>query len=381
MLRNSRRFLSDAAKDAAPAVLFSNLACKVKTVTLNREKALNSLNLEMIELMLPHYEAWHKVPSNEMVVILKGAGPKAFCAGGDIVSLYKDEPKGMRKKFFYREYQLNYAIMSLHHPHVSLWDGIVMGGGVGVSVHGSHRVATEKAVFAMPETGIGPFPDVGGTWFLPRLNKHRGLGLYLALTGQRLKGADLYHAGIATHYIESQHLGYLEALLNEVGHGKEVTPLLNTKAVPEKPPKFSLESQLESIAKYFGSAETSVESIIDHLKTATGAEAEWANKQLDTLSKMSPTSLKVTHELFKRGGKLRSAIEMFKLEYNTTQHIMHETKDFFTGVNALLIEKHNKPVWEPKTLEEVTEAAVKAHFNPAQVEWHPHHPYPETSKL
>ncbi|CUG91721.1 enoyl-hydratase isomerase family protein, putative [Bodo saltans] len=197
---------------------------RTRLVTLNREKALNALNVPMVAQMAKAYiQEPHADP--EAVYVLKGAGAKAFCAGGDVVTLVRDA--NAQREFFYNEYQLNYHILSMkQQQQVALWDGIVMGGGVGVSIHGKYRVASEKALFAMPETSIGLFPDVGGSWFLPRL-PNKAIGLYLSLTGQRLKGADLKHAGLATHYVASSLIPQLEEALCNVQKPTEVAAILD----------------------------------------------------------------------------------------------------------------------------------------------------------
>lgn len=367
----------------------------INFVTLNKEKSLNSLNEEMVEALLPIYRAIEEGTGSNGVV-MKGAGSKAFCAGGDVVSIVKDEPAGAQRRFFYREYQMNYAILKLKVPHISLWNGIVMGGGVGVSVHGSHRVASEKTVFAMPETSIGLFPDVGGSWFLPRLEK-KGLGLFLALTGQRLKGADLYHAGIASHYLPSVAMPTLERVLGG-DEGKTLLSLTDgSETLEEKKriisnlisavhldtkeviPGFSLQENLGDIEKHFsGKAAESVETILDSLKSDGG---EWATKTAEGLEKCCPASLKVSHELFVRGGATKNPADIFKMEYRATQKIMAEN-NFKSGVTALLIDKTNKFEWTPPTLEGMTDAMVKEYFEPAAhgIEWDPVRPFPATTQ-
>eukprot|EP00758_Cryptobia_borreli_P002061 Tbor_TRINITY_DN2753_c0_g1::TRINITY_DN2753_c0_g1_i1::g.15229::m.15229/K05605/HIBCH; 3-hydroxyisobutyryl-CoA hydrolase len=386
--------------------VLTNFSTKSNThfITLNREKALNSLNSDMIDLMLPFYKTVSAESSNINAVVIKGAGSKAFCAGGDVISMVKDIPKGTRKNFFYKEYQVNHSILSLPIPHVALWDGIVMGGGVGVSIHGSHRVVTEKATFAMPETAIGLFPDVGGSWFLPRL-PIKGMGMFLALTGHRLKGVDLLHAGLATHYLPSEVMPLLESILsgNECqtmlseapdksatkdSKSKIITNIIgalalksaNEKLVFASPPPFSLDPHIEAIAKHFGgaAAEESVEAIIDSLKSDTASE--WSQKIAAGMDKCSPTSLKVSFQLQHRGAKITDPVDIFKMEYRVTQKMM-ETSDFNTGVTALLIDKSKEPVvWNPKTLADVSDDLVDAHFSPAShgIEWDPVDPFPSS---
>lgn len=342
-----------------------------RLITLNREKALNALNTEMVDELAAIYKSPHANPHH--IVIMKGAGSKAFCAGGDVVSIVKDTPPGTKSEFFYKEYQVNYHIKTMAQKQVSLWDGIVMGGGVGMSIHGAYRVASEKALFAMPETGIGLFPDVGGSWFLPRLPV-KGLGLYLALTGRRLKGADLLHGGLATHYVPSANIPALEAQLCNIQHTTQVGDILSHfSAKPSEIPPFSLAKDLQLIERIFEPYVT-VEDMVANLR-ADGSDV--AVSLADGLLKCSPTALKVSHELFVRGAKITDPRDIFVMEYFATQRAM-QLGDFTAGVTALLIEKTNKPVWSPPTLHEVSKELVNSHFVPATpttATWSPDIPY------
>ena len=187
-------------------------------ITLNRPKALNALTLEMIGEMHPRLDAWAADPSVKAVAV-QGAGDRAFCAGGDILHIYHGREDGRNpfgEAFFRAEYALNRRVKTYPKPYVALMDGVTMGGGVGLSVHGSHRVVSERCLFAMPETGIGLFPDVGGSYFLPRLPGQ--LGLFLGLTGWRLKAADCLYCGIGTAYLESARIeAFIEALRRRIG--------------------------------------------------------------------------------------------------------------------------------------------------------------------
>lgn len=189
-------------------VLLERRGC-AGVITLNRPKLLNALSLNMIRQIYPQLKKWERDPDT-FLIIIKGAGGKAFCAGGDVKALSEAKKAGqtLSQDLFREEYILNNAIASCQKPYVALIDGITMGGGVGLSVHGQFRVATERSLFAMPETGIGLFPDVGGGYFLPRLQGK--LGYFLALTGFRLKGRDVHRAGIATHFVDSEKLHVLE---------------------------------------------------------------------------------------------------------------------------------------------------------------------------
>jgi len=369
MLRRSAMSL------CAPLVLTSSHGSCGRLVTLNKEGSLNALNIPMVEALREHYTELHTAPANSLVVVMTGAGNKAFCAGGDVVAMVKDEPKGCRQRFFYTEYQADHLVATLPQPHIALWQGIVMGGGVGISAHGKYRVSCEKTLFAMPETGIGLFPDVGGSWVLPRL-PHEGLGMYLALTGARLKGSDVLHAGLATHYVALEKFPALQEQLLAAKPG-DVDAIL--KAASEEPKTFSLESKLGDIADVFGKKAESVEGIIDALKSRGD---DWGTKTAATLEKMSPSSMKVSFECQRRAATHKTITETFQMEYNVAQRCM-DTTDFNRGVTALLIDKSGeKPAWDPEELPLVTKELVDAHFaapSKAPV-WHPTTPF-EPSKL
>jgi len=261
--------------------------------------------------------------------------------------------------FFRAEYRLNRRIHTLAKPYIALIDGITMGGGVGISVHGSHRIATEHTVFAMPETGIGLFPDVGGTYFLPRLAGH--LGLYLGLTGARLKAADTCHAGIATEYMPAARLDALEAALAAADWGGDANGAVDRAVAgfAADPGPAPLDAHRANIDRCF--AGESVEAILAAL--AAEAEADsWAAATLATLRDRSPTSLKVTFEAIRRGGELDFDRAMI-MEYRLSQACLAR-HDFYEGIRALMIDKDGAPSWEPEALAAVTPAMVEAHFAP-----------------
>ncbi|XP_050305677.1 3-hydroxyisobutyryl-CoA hydrolase, mitochondrial [Anthonomus grandis grandis] len=321
-------------------------------ILLNRPKALNSLNLSMVNKIYPALTKWE---SEKKLVIMKGAGEKAFCAGGDVKAIaesaFKNE-KSLGYEFFKKEYINNGLIGSYKIPYVALIDGIVMGGGVGLSVHGRYRVATEKTLFAMPETQIGLFPDVGGSYFLPRLQGR--LGWYLALTGFRLKGSDVFKAGIATHYTDSSNLGDLEDALFKCSNDSEIKAVLdkfNRTDIPE----FSLAPYIDQINKCF-SAPT-VEEIISRLERDG---SKWALDTIQLLNKMSPTSLKVTNKELELG-KQMNLFECLQMEYRLAVKCV-DGHDFREGVRALLIDKDQNPKWNPATLKDVSEETVSKHF-------------------
>lgn len=346
---------------------------RAKEIILNRPKALNSLNLPMVRLMNERL-AELTGNSDTSVIILKGAGGKAFCAGGDIKSLCENrgsaETAAAQEAFFREEYTLDYrlALSNDSKPHVAIYDGTVMGGGVGVSINARFRVASEKALFAMPETGIGLFPDVGGSYFLPRLP--RNLGTFLALTGHRLKGADLVHSGVATHFVDSSRLPALEDALSHLPSGLSageapaaVAEVLAAHSAP-LPARTLGEAEAALIERCFG--KPTVESILAALHeegAALGAPAApFAASLASTLSRMSPTSLKVTLEQLHRGQR-SSLAQCFAMELRMALACM-KGHDFFEGVRALLVDRDNKPKWSPASLAGVTREMVEAHFAP-----------------
>ena len=232
-------------------------------ITLNRPKALNAINLDMVRQIYGHLKKWE---NSKKLVIIKGVGEKSFCAGGDVRAVVEAGLTPESKSFFREEYMLNALIGLYQVPYVALIDGITMGGGVGLSVHGKYRVATERTIFAMPETAIGLFPDVGGSFFLPRLpNK---LGVYLGLRGYRLKGEDVQKAGVATHYCDSANLVELENALLKTKNEADIESVLTEFSSTTNNP-FVLENQLQTINKYFDA--NSIEEIMKNL-TADGSE-------------------------------------------------------------------------------------------------------------
>uniref|UniRef100_UPI0037E85C7D 3-hydroxyisobutyryl-CoA hydrolase, mitochondrial n=1 Tax=Semicossyphus pulcher TaxID=241346 RepID=UPI0037E85C7D len=342
-----------------PEVLLNKVG-NAGVITINRPKVLNALNMSMIRQIYPQLKKWESGNDTD-IIIIKGAGGKAFCAGGDIRAVTEAGKVGdpLAEDFFREEYILNNAIGTLRKPYIALIDGITMGGGVGLSVHGRFRVATEKTLFAMPETAIGLFPDVGGGYFLPRL---RGkLGLFLALTGFRLKGRDVQRAGVATHFVESKKITDLEKELVDLKSpsNEDVSKVLDSyqnqsSLDAEKP--FILDKHISDIDRLFSSS--SVEGIVQNLK-ADGSE--FAKKQAETLSRMSPTSLKITYRQLQAGATL-SLQDVLVMEYRLTQACMRGC-DFYEGVRAVLVDKDQNPKWNPSTLEDVSEQTLDQCFS------------------
>ncbi|KAG4438746.1 hypothetical protein IFR05_005774 [Cadophora sp. M221] len=348
--------------DEPEDVLFNTLF-GVRTIELNRPKALHSLNGSMARKIVPRLQEWAKSDMANVVVI-KGSGPKAFCAGGDVKHLAEDNTKGDEGQqrstdYFALEYKLDHLIATYSKPYVAFMDGITMGGGVGLSIHAPFRIATERTVFAMPETTIGFFPDVGASFFLPRMSG--GVGTYLALTSERLKGVNAFYAGIATHYIHSTSLPALERRLAELRfkdyekYGERLELIDSTieefcTGLPHDEPMLIQGELRNAIDRCF--TKTSVPDIIAALEAEKERETkEWAEKTLATLHQRSPTSVYVTLRQMQLGRNW-SIRETFQREHQMAGKFMRHP-DFTEGVHALLIRKDMKPVWQPASLEDV----------------------------
>lgn len=316
-------------------------------LTLNRPKALNALNRPMA---LAIHRALFEAAGDAAVVVIEGAGERAFCAGGDVAILGRlgREDRALWEGFFHDEYRLNQAIARLGTPFVAIMDGFTMGGGVGLSIHGPYRVATERTAFAMPETGIGLIPDVGGTHALSRLPGE--IGTWLALTGTQLKAADCVYAGIATHYVPSERLGVLCDLL--AGGEEPVDEVLD--ALNDPAGEAPLEAYRDAIDFHFGH-----DSVEDILASLDGGD-DWAREQAAVIRRMSPTSCKLTL-LGLRMGADAEIEEALVTEYRMVCAIRHG-HDFYEGIRAQLIDKDRKPLWNPARLEDVSEAEVARHL-------------------
>ena len=340
---------------AEPEILFERRGA-AGLVTLNRPQALNAVTVTMVRALRIQLDAWRDDPAVTRV-ILTGAGGKAFSAGGDIRQIYDLGQAGKQREaleFFREEYQLNTVIKKYPKPYVSLYDGIVMGGGIGLSIHGSHRVAGDRFLFAMPEVAIGFFPDIGGTWFLPRMPGE--LGAYCAVTGERLRAADSVSGGIATHRVPSQKFPELmEALYGTAS----VDALLGAFAAPaEAGPIAAHRADIDRLFKA-----NTVEDILQNLDDSaggTGETADWAKANAATIRVRSPTSLKIALEQVRRGAKL-SFEECMQVEYRIVSRIL-DGQDFYEGVRAVIVDKDNAPKWHPATLAEVGAANVARYF-------------------
>lgn len=335
----------------------------VGRIHLNRPKALNALTLSKIRLIAPKLDAWAGDDAVHAVAIT-GEGSRAFCAGGDIRAIHDSIRGGdgdFLAAFFAEEYRLNRRIKTYPKPYVAIMDGITMGGGVGVSVHGTYRVATENTVFAMPETGIGFFPDVGGTYFLPRCPG--ALGTYLGLTGARLGAADALHAGVVTHHVPSHAIPSLLQALGEAEGGlsdpsdfhSAMTAVLDM--YHEDPGVSALEGRQAMIDRCF-----SLPGVEDILEALKAEEDPWAAEQYAALAEKSPTALKVACRQLQVGRHVDFDRAM-QIEYRLSQRFC-QGHDFPEGIRATIIERGSAPVWSPATLEEVDPATVDGLFAP-----------------
>ncbi len=325
---------------------------KLGIITLNRPKALNALTTEMCKAITEVMLEWEE-DENIAAVLVKGAGDRAFCAGGDVIMLHDSGKKdGKDAEEFWRiEYALNELIHRYRKPYITMIDGIVMGGGVGLSVHGGHRIAGDDTLFAMPETGIGYFPDVGGTYFLPRLGMTTGM--WLGLTGARIKTAHVCELGIATAYVPSdKHDDLVEALGKAKLDGTEASVEKVIKKFAKKPPK--AEEMSGSIGAF--TAE-SVDVIMDLLAED---ESEWAQKQLDNLLKKSPIALVVTHRALREGAQMDFR-EAMTMELDVSLNFL-KTQDFYEGIRAQLIDKDRNPQWSHEGVAKVTKAQTDRVF-------------------
>ncbi|MDI7775002.1 enoyl-CoA hydratase/isomerase family protein [Asticcacaulis sp. EMRT-3] len=360
-------------------------------ITLNRPQALHALTTGMCARMSEALTNWADDPAVRLVMVDHAEGTRGFCAGGDI-RLAAQSGRGDGKAgedFFAVEYRLNVLIKRFSKPYLAIMDGVTMGGGVGVSIHGSHRIATDNTLFAMPETGIGLFPDVGGSWFLPRLagkperfpkkwphfldqeerpkkdrerrsdsiRSNSALGLWLALTGARLKGMDVAAAGIATHFVAAADLAALKnRLLAGAAPDDALMPYAQTVSEPSYAPHMAIINHCFS--------EASVSAILHALETSGDA---WGRAQAEILKTRSPMSLCVAYAQLRRGANLTRFEDAMRMEYRLACHILR-SHDFSEGVRAVLEDKDNAPVWLPATVTDVTGDMVEAMFAPVTPE-------------
>ena len=334
----------------------------VGCLSLNRPGALCALTRGMVALMTDALLAWKTDPAVEFVLI-DHAGERGFCAGGDIRFLAESAALGGEAAcdFFFHEYRLNHLLFVYPKPVMTVMDGITMGGGVGLAMPSRYRIATERTTFAMPESGIGLFPDVGGGWFLPRL--HGATGLWLALTGARIKAAGCEILGIATDVVASAKLPELKAAL--IADPASVETVLTQ--FQSDPGHSSMIEHHDQIDRLF--AQDTVEAIVAAL-TAEGSD--WALAQKAAMATKSPLTMKTALRQLRAGGAMTDFAQDLAMEMRIASRIVRSA-DFTEGVRAVIIDKDNAPRWRPAALEDVTESMLDEVFAPlpAQEEWTP----------
>jgi enoyl-CoA hydratase len=327
-------------------------------IRLNRPKALNALTLEMIRGIVAALDEFEADPAASLI-LLEGSGERGLCAGGDIRGLYESARAGgdLGKIFWREEYILNARIANLRKPYVALMDGIVMGGGIGLSAHGSHRIVTDKSKIGMPEVGVGFFPDVGGTWLLSRAPGE--LGTYLGLTGTAMTGADAVHAGLADVVVASNQLSALrEALIQapDGASGVDVRAIIDRFA--KLKPVAPIAAQQPLIDALF--SQDSVEAIVTAL---AHHPSEFARATLQIIRGNSPTGLTLTLKLLRLARKSSSLEECLAREYRAALEIF-VNHDFPEGIRAAVIDKDRHPRWLPARIEDVTPQIIARYFVP-----------------
>ena len=335
-----------------PEVL-TRIEGRVGRITLNRPAALHALTTDMCRLMTDALLAWRDDPAVELVMF-DHSGDRGFCAGGDIRML-ADSGAGdgrLAREFFFIEYRLNDLLFRYPKPTLAIMDGVTMGGGVGLAQPCRYRLATERTTVAMPETGIGLFPDVGGGWYLSRMPDH--LGLWLALTGARIKAADCELLGIATDFVESARVPDLKAAILADPAAIE-TLLTEYEADAGRPP---VAAHQDEIARIFGRA--GVEAIVAALRSA---DTDWARDQLKVLATKSPQTLKVAFRQLQLGAAAATFADNMAIEYRIGARVV-QRPDFLEGVRAVIVDKDNAPKWNPATLEDVGDDLLDGIFAP-----------------
>lgn len=321
-------------------------------ITMNRPKALNALTYGMVGHIWNALSAWQNDDTVELV-LLDGAGDRALCAGGDVRSLYESRTQGsgFARSFWRDEYRLNALIKRYPKPYVALQDGIVMGGGIGLSGHAAHRIVTERSRLAMPETGIGLIPDVGGTWLLAHAPGQTGV--YLGLTGEIMSAADAIHARFSDTFVPSAKLSSLATRLCDP-KGGAVGAAIAEHAQPPEPS--ALAHKGTEIDNAFSGA--TIEAVLDALTRMPG---EWTEKTSAELAAKSPKALKLTHAAIRNARQLASLDEALKVEFRLTVRLF-EDGEFPEGVRALLVDKDRKPKWSPRQLDGVTNELVQSYL-------------------
>lgn len=333
-------------------------------ISLNRPSAIHALTLDMVHAMSGALLKWKDDDAVKCIIIDHAEG-RGFCAGGDIAflrnSALNDNGESGRK-FFHDEYQLNHLLFTYPKPVVAFMDGITMGGGVGISQPARFRVATENTRFAMPETGIGLFPDVGGGWYLSRLEGR--VGQFLALTGARLDGAECLALGLATHYLPAEALAEAKARI-AVEDVERIDGILGTLSAT--PPEARILSNILTINRHFAS-----DRYEDILASLEADDSDWAMKELATLRTKSPQTCKVALRQLASSAGLDDFSDNMRMEYRIGSRVLVRP-DFAEGVRAVIVDKDNEPKWNPATAEGVSEELLDAIFAPLppQEEWKP----------
>ncbi|MBC8037123.1 MAG: enoyl-CoA hydratase/isomerase family protein [Rhizobiales bacterium] len=330
-------------------------ACGV--ITLNRPKALHALTLDMCREIIAALQAWER-DSAVAAVIIDHSGERGFCAGGDIRLLYESLRRGGDVRgFFHTEYRMNHLLFAYGKPAVCFMNGVVMGGGAGIAMPCRYRVATEETKFAMPETGIGLFPDVGGGWFLSRLPGR--MGEWLALTGARLNGADCLAVGLASHYVPRGRLAEVKTRICE--EPEAIETILRGASVTPPPVR------RDDIDRLFSASR--IKDIIAALKADSSA---WAAEQLAEMEKKSPRSCKVALRQLGEGRRLKNFSDNMRMEYRIVSRLLGKG-DFAEGVRAFVIDKDNRPRWDPPRFEDINDEEIDAIFAPLpdDQEWTP----------
>jgi enoyl-CoA hydratase len=322
---------------------------------MNRPQALNALTLGMVRQIWSALLAWRSDPTVELIV-LDGTGERALCAGGDVRALYDSRSDGssLARSFWREEYRLNALIGRYPKPFLAIQDGIVMGGGIGISGHAAHRIVTDRSRLAMPETGIGLIPDVGGTWLLARAPA--AVGVYLGLTGEAMRAADAIFARFADVFVASPEIGrMIERLVDP--SGGSVADII--ASVASNPGPSTLANQCADIDEVFGAADT-VEAMLGALSAAPGG---WAQNTAAALAQKSPKSLKLTLAAIRNARRLASLEEALNVEFRLCVRLF-EDGEFIEGVRALIVDKDRRPKWSPARLEDVMPELIAAYVAP-----------------
>lgn len=326
-------------------------------IRLNRPKALNALSHKMIKLILPALIKWRE-NSTISAVLIDSTGDRAFCAGGDVAAVYRgrnDDPENSIA-FFTDEYKLNLTINNYPKPYIAIMDGIVMGGGIGLSSHGSHRIVTERTMLAMPECAIGLIPDVGATWLLRNAPGH--IGKWMGMTGARLNGEDAIYTGFADTYVPSEKLSNIA---EDIASG---TPVNEAIAKVSQVPPVSILAQLQSTIDDAFSKSSPIECVayLNSVAKQEDAKAqEWAKTCLSAIAHGAPFATTATFEAQILAEKMQGLDEALKLEYRYVKNALVST-EFYEGVRAMLIDKDKTPKWNPANLADVSIEKVRGCF-------------------